>query len=168
MPARVLVLFRNDLRVHDNPVLHQAAEAVKSGEASEVLPVYCFDPRFFGVTKYGHPKTGAFRAQFQLESVLDLKARLKTLGSDLLVAVGRPEDVVAGLLQERGNLVLTQEETCSEELRVDRKVRSVVRARPQSDLRQVWGSTLFHREDLPFDRQTLRDMPDVFTPFKEK
>ena len=51
----------------------------------------------------GNPKTGAFRAQFLLESVLDLKRQLRALGSDLVIAMGRPEEVggqglVAGLL----------------------------------------------------------------------
>jgi deoxyribodipyrimidine photolyase len=36
------------------------------------------------------------RAQFLLESVAALKGSLKALGSDLLVAVGRPEDVIPG------------------------------------------------------------------------
>ncbi len=30
-----------------------------------------------------------------------------------------------------------------------------------------WGPTLFHLDDLPF-REGLTDMPDVFTPFKQK
>lgn len=59
----------------------------------QVLPVYCFDPRFFSASGWGNPKTGSFRAQFLLESVLDLKARLRGIGSDLLVAFGKPEEV---------------------------------------------------------------------------
>ena len=39
---------------------------------------------------------GPYRAQFLLESVLDLKARLRGVGSDLLVALGKPEEVRAG------------------------------------------------------------------------
>lgn len=34
-------------------------------------------------------------------------------------------------------------------------------------LTRVWGSTLYHLDDLPFTRLE-RDMSDVFTPFKEK
>jgi deoxyribodipyrimidine photo-lyase len=36
------------------------------------------------------------RAKFLLESVADLKARLRGIGSDLAVAVGRPEEVIPG------------------------------------------------------------------------
>jgi deoxyribodipyrimidine photo-lyase len=58
----------------------------------QVLPFFCFDPRQFCATSWGSPKTGAFRAQFLLESVLDLKAQLRAVGSDLLICVGRPEE----------------------------------------------------------------------------
>ncbi len=99
------------------------------GRLLQVLPVYVFDPRFFAASAWGSPKTGPFRAKFVLQSVLDLKRRLRGVGSDLLVAVGQPEHILPRLLaqaaapQQQGPLVLTMEETTSEELRVDRKVR---------------------------------------------
>lgn len=162
---RVVCWLRNDLRVLDNDVLDRGAQEVKAGRASEVIPFYCFDPRFFGPSAWNTAKTGPFRAQFQLESVLDLKTRLRNLGSDLLIAVGKPEEVLPQLLNERSNLVLTQEEVTYEELQVDKKVRAAIQGRGQMEL--IWGSTLFHKADLPF-RGDLGDMPDVFTPFKEK
>lgn len=39
---------------------------------------------------------GAYRAKFVMESVSDLRASLQGLGSDLMVAVGKPEEVIAG------------------------------------------------------------------------
>ena len=60
------------------------------------MPLYCFDPRQYALTPFGNPKTGAHRAQFLLESVLDLKASLRSIGSDLLIHLGRPEDVMSG------------------------------------------------------------------------
>jgi hypothetical protein len=38
-----LVWFRNDLRLHDHEPL-----AAANGEATSVVPVYCFDPREYG------------------------------------------------------------------------------------------------------------------------
>jgi deoxyribodipyrimidine photo-lyase len=32
---------------------------------------------------------------------------------------------------------------------------------------KLWGSSLYHRDDLPF-KEGCGDVPDVFTPFKEK
>lgn len=69
---RVLVWFRNDLRVRDNEVLVKAALSAK-----EVIPVYCFDPRTFENTNLGFPKTGSFRAGFLIESVADLRKSLR-------------------------------------------------------------------------------------------
>lgn len=53
--GKVLVWFRSDLRVHDNPALTHALE-----EAGTVVPVYCFDPRQFGKTSFGFEKTGTW------------------------------------------------------------------------------------------------------------
>ena len=62
----------------------------------QVIPIYCFDPRQFGGTPRGNPKTGLFRAKFVLESVLALQSSLRALGSDLLIANGTPEDILTG------------------------------------------------------------------------
>ena len=45
----ILVWFRNDLRVRDNEIL---LEAVR--KADKVLPVYCFDPYYFGKNPSGN------------------------------------------------------------------------------------------------------------------
>ena len=71
MPTTLLVWLRNDLRVRDNEILHEAAQ-----RADRVLPVYCFDPRHFGEGRWGFDKTGPFRAQFLIDSVTDLRASL--------------------------------------------------------------------------------------------
>jgi deoxyribodipyrimidine photo-lyase len=63
---------------------------------SQVLPLFCFDPRQFQATPWGHPKTGSVRAAFQLESVLALRRALQAIGSDLLIRKGHPEDIVPG------------------------------------------------------------------------
>jgi deoxyribodipyrimidine photolyase len=58
--------------------------------------VYTYDPRNFAHSNYGMPKTGPLRAAFLQECVGELKQQLQGVGSDLLVAVGRPEEVIAG------------------------------------------------------------------------
>lgn len=57
------------------------------------VPVLC---RNYGQTPWGNPKTGAFRAKFVRESVHNLKENLKAIGSDLAIALDRPERVIAG------------------------------------------------------------------------
>lgn len=77
----MVVWFRNDLRVRDNETLTIASDMFKDGRATDVLPVYVFDRRFFGESAFGTPKTGPYRAEFLLESVNDLKHSLRALGS---------------------------------------------------------------------------------------
>ena len=60
----ILVWFRNDLRIHDNEILFEAAK-----KADKVLPVYCFDPFYFKTTELGLRKTGNIRARFLLLSL---------------------------------------------------------------------------------------------------
>lgn len=170
---RLLLWFRNDLRVHDNYTISEAARLIKSRQFAEVLPVYVFDPRNFIITPFGNPKTGGHRAQFLLESVADLKQQLRRLGSDLAVTVGKPEHILPGLLMGcPSSLVLTMEESTSEEKTVD---AAVVKALDPagSRLQKVWGHTLYHLDDLqgnggPFSSGGIKTMPNIFTPFKEQ
>ena len=64
---RSIVWFTTDLRLNDNEALFQAI--VKS---DEIIPVYCFDDAHFKTTNFGFKKIGNFRAQFLIESLIDL------------------------------------------------------------------------------------------------
>ena len=167
---RFIWFCRNDLRLHDNPCLSRIA--AHKGD-KEVLPVYLFDPRHFGTTHRGSPKTGSFRAKFLYESVIDLRTQLRSIGSDLLVGVGKPEDVLPMLIAPREEgapplttTILCQEQVTSEELKVDRALRDALPA-GVAQFSPVWGGTLYEKTDLPF-RADLSDLPDVFTPFRNK
>ena len=108
--TRVVVWFRNDLRLADNYVVQRAEQLASGDDKTEILPVYCFDPRFFERSAWGTPKTGGHRARFQHECVSNLKKNLRAIGSDLLVVVGKPEDVIAqhALGDGKTTIVLTQ------------------------------------------------------------
>lgn len=72
--TRVVLWFRNDLRLSDNYIVKQAEKMAARTQGCDVLPVYCFDPRTFALSASGSPKTGGHRAKFQRECVLNLKA----------------------------------------------------------------------------------------------
>ena len=173
---RFIWLARNDLRVHDNPCLSKIAQRCGATANAEVLPLYLFDPRHFGTTARGSPKTGSYRTRFLLESVVDLRAQLRALGSDLLVGVGRPEDVLPtlvipardgeGAATGATTTILWQEQVTSEELKVDAALRSALPA-GVAQVVPLWGGALYNRAELPF-RADLSDLPDVFTPFRNK
>lgn len=62
----------------------------------QVVPVYCWDPRQFVATPWGHPKTGPAAAQFRIDSVAALQTALRDIGSDLLICNAKAEDAIAG------------------------------------------------------------------------
>jgi deoxyribodipyrimidine photo-lyase len=127
---RIVLWFRNDLRLRDNAIIHAAVQKLAAAEFDEVLPVYCYDPRFFAASPLGLSKTGPHRAAFLQQCVADLRGSLQALGSDLLVSCGRPEEVIGAALggcAEGGGLVLTQAEVTSEELAVDAAARRAIK-----------------------------------------
>jgi deoxyribodipyrimidine photo-lyase len=134
--TRIIVWFRNDLRLLDNAVVTRAAELLKrSGETAEVVPLYVFDETFFQKTKRGTERFGAGRGKFVLECVEDLKKSLRERGSDLLVRSGDTVDVIRELTLTGANertVVLTQEEVTSEETDMDRAVESMIKDRARS------------------------------------
>ncbi|XP_031276418.1 cryptochrome DASH, chloroplastic/mitochondrial isoform X3 [Pistacia vera] len=167
-----IVWFRNDLRVLDNEALYKAWIS-----SEMVLPVYCVDPRLFNATyNFGFPKTGASRAQFLMECLADLRKNLMNRGLNLLIQHGEPEEIIPSLAKSFGaHTVYAQKETCSEELNVERLVRKglqqVVLSVQSKDssricpkLQLIWGTTLYHLDDIPFSPSTI---PDVYTQFRK-
>jgi len=63
--------------------------------------------------------------------------------------------------------VVYQQETCSEELTVEKKVRNRLTARQgDCDFVNIWGSTLHHVDDLPYNPQEY--FPHVYGNFRKK
>jgi deoxyribodipyrimidine photo-lyase len=159
MPARQLIWFRNDLRIHDQEVLTQA---LRNGD--EIIPLYCFDPRQFGKTSFGFPKTSGYRAQFLCESVADLRQSLQRLGSDLIIRQGKPEDIIPELIQQLNITSLGFSEAVTpDEIAVETAVNAAVRSL-KTEIKSVWGATLYHRDNLPCK---LSKVPDLFTHFRK-
>jgi deoxyribodipyrimidine photo-lyase len=155
-----VVWFRNDLRLHDNEALHQAVQ-----HSDSIVPVYVFDKRIFhGQTSFGFEKTGIFRRNFLIESVLDLRAQLRQLGSDLIIREGFPEEEVFKIAQEvKSGWVFCNRERTSEEVLVQNRLEKNLWTIGQ-ELRYVRGKMLFHTSDLPFP---VSHVPDVFTAFRK-
>jgi len=156
----ILVWFRNDLRIHDNEIL---LEAIR--KADSVLPVYSFDPYYFKPNASGNPKTGNFRARFLIQAVADLRANLRKLGSDLIVRIGNPSEVLPQLCEEYGvNEVYHHREVAHEETQRSEEVEAAL-WKIKLNLKHFIGHTLYHKEDLPFP---IKDIPDSFSTFKKK
>ena len=139
-----VVWLRDELRVHDNALL---AEAARRG--APVLPVFCLDPRVFDASAKSDlgasQKTGARRAKFVLESLEDLRGSLRDLGSGLVVRRGSPRQVLADICEELGDItIISSEAACSEEQKDEAAVSEI------APLTKVWDGTLYHRDDLAY------------------
>ena len=156
---RAIVWFKTDLRLQDNETL---VAAIKHSD--EIIPVYCFDENHFNSSELGFKKTGNFRAQFLIESLIDLDKNLRELGSGLIVVKGKPEIEIVKLAQQyKVQKVFSKKEVAFEELQTQDLVE-----------KELWNincfletfstSTLYHAQDLPF---ALKDIPDVFTNFRK-
>ena len=73
-----LIVFTRDLRVRDLPALGAAMD-----RADEVVPVFVFDDQVLGTT-HGNPN----RVSYLLDALADLRASLRSAGSDLVVRRG--------------------------------------------------------------------------------
>ena len=157
---RAILWYRNDLRIHDHEPLTRALDNVQ-----EIIPVYCIDPRWFGETPFGFAKTGPFRAKFLRESLIDLRERLRERGSELIVRVGKPEEVLPELAQAfQAEGVFAHKEVTYEELQVEEAVEKAF-FKAGITLELIWGATLYHLADLPMP---VRSLPDVFTQFRKQ
>jgi len=158
---RIIVWFRQDLRIHDNESLTKALE-----RAEEVIPVFVFDERIFkGETSYGFKKCDKFRTKFIIESVEDLRKSLRKLGTELYVRVGRPEEEVAQICKETGSdCVICNMERTREEVFVQNELEKAL-WKDNREINYFRGKMLYYTQDLPFP---VSHCPDVFTAFRKE
>ncbi|MFF2148251.1 cryptochrome/photolyase family protein [Kitasatospora sp. NPDC058190] len=145
-----IALFTQDLRLHDNPVLHAACTA-----ADQVLPLFVLDPAV---------ETAGFAAPNRLaflgECLADLDASLRRTGSRLVVRRGATAEQTARVAAETGAATV----------HVAAGVSAFARRR-EARLRALFGDRL-HVHDasvtvVPPGRITPagRDHYAIFTPY---
>ncbi|PSR12268.1 MAG: cryptochrome DASH [Bacteroidetes bacterium] len=159
---RAIVWFRQDLRVHDNEALTQALKV-----ADEILPVFIFDERVYkGRTRwFDFPKAGKYRTQFVIEAVEDLRRNLRKLGNELVIRVGKPEEIIFELAREnRTSWVFCNRERTEEELFVQDELEKKLWEVGQ-EIRYTRGKMLYYTADLPFP---ISHTPDVFTQYRKE
>ncbi|MEV7184639.1 deoxyribodipyrimidine photo-lyase [Kitasatospora sp. NPDC093102] len=145
-----IALFTQDLRLHDNPVLHAARAA-----ADQVVPLFVLDPAVEGAG-FAAPNRQAFLA----DCLADLDAALRRTGSRLIVRRGEPAEQTARLAVQAGAATV----------HVAAGVSAFAHRR-ESRLRKQFGDRL-HVHDasltvVPAGRITPagRDHYAVFTPY---
>ncbi|KAK6912357.1 Cryptochrome/DNA photolyase, FAD-binding domain [Dillenia turbinata] len=187
-----IVWFRNDLRVLDNEVLYTAWDSCEALLPVYCVDPRLFSTtHFFAFPKTGGWKLTVFanyrccywaalRAQFLIECLVDLKNNLMKRGLNLLIQNGKPEKILPSLAEAYGaHTVFALKETCHEEILVERRIsealqnvmlppsaeQTITRSSTKNPkLKLVWGHTMYHINDLPFD---VANLPDVYTQFRK-
>jgi deoxyribodipyrimidine photo-lyase len=160
MTKRIVYWFRNDLRLQDNEAFLRATR-----EADEVIPVYVFDPRAYESTDLGTKKTGVRRANFVIEAIKDLRENIRKKGGNLLIRIGKPEKIVAGLAESYdATYVFSSKEIAPEETSVESSLSKQLKSL-NVDINLLWMDTLYHPHDLPF---SIAKLPIAFTEFRNQ
>ncbi|MGQ9799631.1 MAG: DASH family cryptochrome [Ignavibacterium sp.] len=156
---KIIYWFRNDLRLHDQPILKKFEN--KKNDVL-LLPVFCFDERWFVKHKLDFPKTGSFRAKFLIESVNTLKSNLQNIGSDLLITFGKTEEKIQEISNKYDvDEIYTEKEDTSEEIFIEEQLKN----RLNIPIYFHESKTLLRTDQLPF---SLNNLPDIFTNFRKK
>ena len=195
----IIYLMRNDLRLHDNECfsyISEVASAEKSKEDSDyslqLIPLYCFQPiQYLGGTyNYKFPRIGKHRLRFYLESLKDIKHQLQCKGSDLIIKsfrenneIGNPTKAIFSIIKQLGLehkkengqstcTLIFHKEVTQEETDVEKSLVELCKDY-NINLRSFWGATLYHIDDLPFDKllrngSQIPDVPDTFTSFRSE
>ncbi len=157
---KILLWFRNDLRVHDHEALFKASQ-----KTTQVFPLYVLDPRIFQELPMGFPKTGNFRSQFLVESLENLRKNLQNIGSNLIIRIGHPEEIIPQLAKELLiDEVFVSEEVTSEETDTDTSVEVALK-KEGIKMKFFWQATLYHLDDLPME---IENLPNIFTQFRNQ
>jgi deoxyribodipyrimidine photo-lyase len=155
---KIIYWFRNDLRLHDQPLLKQ----FENRNDVLLLPVFCFDEKWFVKHKLGFPKTGSFRTKFLNESVNDLKNNLRQIGSDLLITSGKTEEKLYEIATKfNADEIYAEKEDTSEEIFVEDELKK----RLNIPVYFHESKTLLRTNQLPF---SISNLPDIFTNFRKK
>lgn len=193
---RILVyLLRRDLRLADNPVLHQVARLNSQSQKpfTHLLPVYVLPANQIEVSglipsgsgqKSPYPEArssvagfwrcGKLRAKFTAESIWDLKTDLEQLSSGLVIRAGTVKDVVQSILSgyreskdaEIHGLWMTSEEGWEEKIEEEDVRELAAQENVEFSLRNDEKYFLDDR-DLPF-KDVVTGLSDVFTTYRKQ
>ncbi|MDX1451256.1 MAG: DASH family cryptochrome [Oleiphilaceae bacterium] len=157
-PQNGLVWFDQDLRVNDNPALHQAAQ-----ECANLIYVYCVDPDWWQPLHWQCRRIAPPRERFLREGLTDLNEQLQIRGAGLLLVEGRPADVLKHLIKQYA--VSRLYANISGSVYQQQTLNALEHAQPEITVVACEGDTLWREAELPFP---LEQLPASFTPFRKQ
>ncbi len=157
MHPKSLLVFTQDLRIHDNAVLNSAAL-----NSQQLLCFYAVDPRWFKSNQFGTRPMGSRRWRFLRQSLDALDRQLRRYGQKLLIGYGDPEQLLANIIAQLGVDAVYYSQRADAE--ADALWPSLKRKFPYLSFHQVATHTLFTEQQLPFP---LAALPDTFSAFRK-
>ena len=159
MPGKTALLVHfNDLRITDNQPLVESAAFFDA-----VYPLVVIDPAVLKQQYFGIPKFSARRLDWYLKAVKDLRHSYRLLGGDLLIRLGKTDEVVSQLVSELGiTAVYGQHAKTTEELALRRDIETVVGDIP---CHWRWTDVLIAPNQLPMSGGSF---PRSFSSFRKK
>lgn len=145
-PSSVIVWFRNDLRVGDNPALAAATET-----SSSVIPLYILEDDLGGASQW-----------WLHHSLAALAKNLSGLGVPLILRRGKPGEILPEVIEETGaRAVYWNRNYDSVSVPRDTEIKAELSERG-IDAKSFKANLLFE----PWEVRTKSDTPfSVFTPF---
>jgi len=154
-----LIWFRNNLRTQDNTSILKAIQ-----NHDKVVAIYFFDPKYFKEDEFGFQKTAKFRAQFLLETIIDLKQQLEELSITLLTYFDAPENQLLNITETyKVDTIYTQKEWIKEELDTNNLVLKTMS--DTVNFVEDYDQFLYHPETVS---NNFSNIPNVFTQFRKK
>ena len=155
--TRTLLWFRRQLRTHDQPLFEciDPHDELATG-------VWILDPREHHSVFDGVPRAGTHRLRFLIESVKEVRESLQRLGSDLLIRVGEPEQVLPELMAalEADRLCFVQEPGSEE-----RTIEDAVTGRIGARITRIAPDMLLELDD---PASFASELPEVFSRFRRQ
>ncbi len=158
MPHQVgLFLFKNDLRLHDNPAL-----ALAAAEVDQLICIYCLEPKQPPSSLRAPSNLSPHRQQFLQQSLSDLHHSLEQLGQQLIVTSELVLDIIPQLITQHniGRIYCSE----SADYYGQQTWKRLLKQYPFIVFKRTPSHTLFDQSELPFQ---LSDLPDSFTKFRK-
>ncbi|SDO13733.1 DASH family cryptochrome [Vreelandella arcis] len=155
-----VVWLRDDLRVSDNPLLHFA------DLPEHLVCLYVLDEAWLAplFDDPAETRIGPARLRFLWQCLMELRGELLQRGSDLLVRIGKPAEVVVSLAEQlQARSVRVAQHVGVEETQ---QIKAVKQTLPSTTELQCYESgRLIDQSSLPF---ALAELPGSFSAFRRQ
>lgn len=157
---KVLLWHRNDLRIQDNPAVHEASKM-----AYEIMPIYLYDDFYETKLPYQLGEPSNFKKNFLIESIEELSKSWKQLGAEFLILRGSADEILPELCMKYGiSMVVASKEYAPYEIKTEIKLAEVLQKKSIA-LKLFHSSLLLNPDELPF---AVEELPDIFTIFRKQ